>query len=191
LIQRMRCIYKQTKTNNIMAEKIILKARIAGIDFAPVITSEAGISTAVWEAQPLTLKDDEVSVVEADPTESEVFSHENDSPEDYELTGTGLSCVGTFIKATIDQMADLLGGTVSGTGATTMYSHPGTKTMLNKAIRYRLKNGGAIIIPCAKGSVQFNAKFSADGLLKLPFKFKALVQTGYNVDLIIKDTVTV
>ena len=171
-------------------EKIILKARVAGVDFADVITSEAGVATAVWEEQPLTLKDDEISIVEADPTATEVYSHENDSPEDYDVMGTGLTAVGTFINATYAQMTALMGGSVSGTGAETLYLHPGTKPVLNKAIRYRLKVGGAIILPDAKGSVQFNGKLSADGLLKLPFKFRALVQPDFNTDLIIQDTFT-
>jgi len=81
-----------------MAEKIILKARVAGIDFAPVITSAAGLTTAVWEEQPLTLKDDEVSITEGDATESMVYSHENDAPEDVDYTGVGLSSQGSFIK---------------------------------------------------------------------------------------------
>ena len=173
-----------------MAEKILLKARVAGIDFAPVITSAAGLTTAVWEEQPLTLKDDEVSLTEAEATESVVYSHENDAPEDVDYTGAGVSAVGTFIKATFDQMAALMGGDVTGADATAIYAHPGSKTVLETAIRYRLKNGGAIIVPCAKGVVSWNSKLSADGLAKLPFKFKCLVQSGYNVDFAIQDTAT-
>ena len=171
-------------------EKTILKARVAGIDFAPVITSAAGLATAVWVEQPLTLKDDEVSITEADPTQSEVYSHENDAPEDLEITGTGISAVGSFIKAAYDEMVALLGGAVTGTGTTTKYSHSTTKLVLNKAIRFRLINGGSIVLVNAKGSVQFNAKATADGVMKFPFKFRGLATTGYDVDFIIEDTFT-
>jgi hypothetical protein len=79
-------------------ERLILKARVDGIDFAPVIASVDGLKTAVWKDQAITLRDDEVSVTEGDPEESEIFSHENDAPEDYDISGSGLSVVGSFIK---------------------------------------------------------------------------------------------
>lgn len=157
-----------------MAERTIMKARIEGIDFADVIANTAGLATATWTEQPLTLRDDEVSIVEGDPTESETFSHENDAPEDYDITGTGVTAVGTFIKATFAQMAALLGGEVSGTGETAKYLHGASKAVLNKAIRFRLKRGGSIIIPNAKGFVLLNVNAGFDGVLKHPFKFKAL-----------------
>ncbi|MDL2254966.1 hypothetical protein LJC38_00090 [Parabacteroides sp. OttesenSCG-928-K15] len=168
-----------------MAERIILKARVDGIDLADVITSEAGIDTATWEAQPVTLRDDEVSIVENDPEEDETFSHENDAPEDYDISGTGMTAVGSFIKASYEQMAELLGGKTAGEDAAKKYLHSSKKLVLEKAIRFRLKNGGSIIIPCAKGSVQFNANMGFDGLLKFPFRFRALTQTGFDTDLVI------
>ena len=157
-----------------MAERIIAKARVAGIDFADVIAAAAGIPTAVWEEQPVTLRDDEVSIVEGDPTEDEIFSHENDAAEDYDASGTGISATGSFIKATYDQMAALMGGSVTGEGAAAQYFHSASKLILSKAIRFRLKNGGSVIIPNAKGFVQLNLNAGFDGVLKHPFRFKAL-----------------
>lgn len=167
-----------------MAEKILLKARVAGIDFADPITSEAGVATAEWKEQPVTLRDDEVSITEGDPTENEVYSHENDSPEDYDLQGTGLSAVGSFIKCDRKQLAELMGGKVSGEGDAARYFHSTKKVMLEKAIRFRLKNGGELIIPFAKGSVQLNSNNGADGLIKYPFRFRALAQKDFDCDLI-------
>lgn len=168
-----------------MAERLIVKARVAGIDFADVITAEAGIATASWEELPVTLRDDEVSITEADPEEQETFSHENDSPEDYDLTGKGLTAVGSFIKATFEQMVDLMGGSVSGTAEAKKYLHSANKLILNKAIRFRLKNGGSIIIPNAKGSVQLNINATSTGVLKHPFRFKSIAQSAFDCDLII------
>jgi len=166
-------------------ERLILKARVDGIDFADVITSEAGIDAAEWEEQPVTLREDEVSIVEGEPEESEIKSHENDAPEDYYIAGTGLTATGTFIKATYEQMAGLMGGSVKGLGEAAKYLHPSKKQVLERAVRFRLKNGGAIIIPYAKGSVQMNANIGFDGVLKFPFRFKALAQTDFDSDLII------
>ena len=168
----------------------LLKARISGIDFAPVIATQAGLAGAVWTEQPLTLRDDEVSIVEGDPTEEEVFSHENDSPEDYDITGAGVTAVGSFIKATLDELATILGGSVSGASPNGVYTHSAKKALINKAIRFRLKNGGAIIIPNAKGYVLFNANVGTTGIVKYPFKFKALAQSGWDADFLIQETAT-
>lgn len=168
-----------------MAEKLILKARVAGIDFADVITSEEGIETATWVEQPLTLRDDEVSIKEADPTEDDLFSNENDAPEDVDFSGGGTSAVGSFIKADLAQLVDLMGGKISTTNAN-RYMHSSKKNILTRAVRFRLKDGGSIILPCAKGSVQFSSTNNYDGVQKYPFRFVALSQTGFEYDLIIE-----
>jgi hypothetical protein len=166
-------------------ERLILKARVDGIDFAPVITTLDDIEKVAWVEQPVTLRDDEVSITEGDPEEREIYSHENDAPEDYDVTGGGLSCVGSFIGASYDQMAALMGGSVTGEKGSETYLHSSKKRILEKAIRFRLKNGGSLIIPCAKGTVQFNVNAGKDGLLKCPFKFRALAQNGFDTDLIV------
>jgi len=170
-----------------MAEKLLLKIRCDGIDTANVITSAAGIASALWEEQPLSLRDDELSIVEQDPDEEEVFSHENDAAEDYDITGNGMLAVGSFIKASYQQMADLLGGKVSGTGADQMFIKSAKKTTINKAFRFRLKGGGYLIIPNAKGYVNLSANLGAtDGRLKFPFSLRAIAQTGFDCDIILK-----
>ena len=171
-----------------MAERIILKARIAGVDFANVIESEADLDTiqeSDWTAQPVTLRDDEISIVEGEPDESEVFSHENDAPEDYDVAGTGVTAVGSFIKATFAEMATLMGGEATTVGSKPAYLHSSAKKVIETAIRFRLKNGGAIIIPYAKGGVQFNANAGYDGVMKFPFRFRALAQKDWGVDLVV------
>lgn len=167
-----------------MAEIVLLKARVAGVDFADPITSKADVETATWVEQPVTLRDDEISITEGEPTESEIYSHENDSPEDYDLQGAGLSLVGSFIKCSREQLVGLMGGEVVGTGDAARFFHSTKKLMLEKAVRFRLKNGGEIIVPLAKGSVQLNSNNGADGLIKYPFRFKALAQKDFDCDLI-------
>ncbi len=166
-------------------ERIILKARVDGIDFAAPITIVADIATAVWVPQPVTLRDDEVSVIEDDPQTYEIVSHENDAPEDFEVAGSGIRAVGSFIKATFAQMVTLMGGSLNGSGTTSMYLHSTRKTTLNKAVRFRLKDGSQLILPNAKGSVQLSAKVGYDGLLKYPFMFRSLAQSTMDADFII------
>jgi len=168
-----------------MAENILLKVRIAGIAFADPITTAAGLATATWEDQPLTLRDDEVSIVEDDPDEKEVFSHENDSAEDYDITGKGLSAKGSFIKMTRAQMVDLIGGATVGVDAAMKFHKSARKLTLNKAIKFTLKSGDTMIAPNAKGFVLINAGLGVDGVQKYPWKFKLLQASAeWDCDLV-------
>jgi hypothetical protein len=170
-----------------MAERTILKARVESIEFAEPIKSESELTSSVtWVKQPLTLRDDEVSITEADPESKEVYSHENDAPEDYDLIGGGLTIAGSFINADYNEIASLLGGEVTGTGDATMFKRKAKKTPLNKAIRFTLKDGSTIIIPNAKGYVLLNLNAGSDGILKFPFSFKAMAQQDFNYDIIIR-----
>lgn len=170
-----------------MSERSKLKLRVSGIDQAPVITSEEGLKAAPWERWPLTLRDDEVSITEEDPEEEEVFSHENDAPEDYDISGSGMNAVGTFILVTMEELVDLLGGKLSDDKKS--FLKASKKVAIEKAIRFRLKGGGWVVIPKAKGYVLYNANMSAQGgRFRLPFKFRALAQTGFDYDLIMNMT---
>lgn len=181
-----------------MSEIVRAKLRVAGVDFAATFATDAALAAAVWTEQPLTLKDDEISMVEADPTEDAVYTHELDTPVDVDYVGALTSFVGSFVKATFDQMAVLLGGTASGTGDTAVYKHSGIKKIHDTAIRIRLKDGGAVIIPKARGTVQYNGTYGAEnGRLKLPFKFTPIVQAGYvdtnsePIDFLIQNKATI
>lgn len=168
-----------------MAENILLKVRVSSIAFADPITLAAGLATAVWEDQPLTLRDDELSIVEEDPDETEVFSHENDTAEDYDISGKGLAAKGSFIKMTRAQMADLLGGAVVGIDAAMKLHKSARKVVLNKAIKFTLKSGDTMIAPNAKGFVLLNSGLGVDGVQKFPWKFKLLQASAeWDCDLV-------
>ena len=168
-----------------MAENILIKARVAEIHFADPITSAAGLDTADWEKQPLTLRDDEVVIAEEDPEESEVFSHENDAAEDYDIIGTGLTASGSFIKVGYDDLVKLLGGVKQGAAPDARFHKSAKKVMLSKAVKFTLKGGGEIIIPNAKGYVNTNLSLGYGGVSKFPFRFKALVAaSNWDVDII-------
>lgn len=168
-----------------MAENIILKARIAKMQMANPITEAAQLEGLVWEDLPITLRDDEIAIVEGEPTEDEVFSHENDAVEDYDIAGTGIKATGSFIKVTYEDLAKLLGGTKAGTSPNFKFHKSAKKLLLNKALRYELKGGGEIIIPNAKGYVLTNLSVGFGGKSKFPFKFAALpASSDWNCDII-------
>lgn len=174
-----------------MAEKLRTKIRCIGMDKADVITSAAGVATAVWQPLPLTLRADQLVITPGNVTENEVQSHENDISEDYDAIGTGRAATGSFIKATMAAMKELLGGATVGEGDDVMFLKSGKLSIMNQAIRFRLKDGGAIIIPNAQGYIDIDVNAGAtDGLLKCPFKFQSLAQDGFDCDLIIQNKAT-
>lgn len=168
-----------------MAESLYLKVRVEKIEMSDPIVSAAGVATAVWEELPLTLRDDEILIADADPEESEVFSHENDAAEDYDIVGKGTNVSGSFIKATRAQLVDLMGGTSVGADAATRIHRSASRLLLNKSLKFTLKGGGDIIVPNAKGFVMLSASVGFGGVTKYPFRFKALVAASdWDVDVI-------
>jgi|GEM_PF-1452817 hypothetical protein len=163
-------------------EKTSVKYVVDGIDFAEeLITSFEGIAGTTWVPQPLTLRDDAVEIVEGDPEEDEIYSHENDAPEDYEITGTGITASGSFIKATVEQLIELLGGVNTGTA----FQKSAKKIMFEKSIRFRFKNGGYAVIPKGRGYVLLNLNVGRDGRAKFPFVIKALAPDGWDCDIVL------
>lgn len=154
-----------------MAEKIIARLRVKETHFAPPISAEADIATAVWKEQPLTYRDDELIIAEEEPEETELYSHENDPAEDIEIIGQGLTARGTFIMATREQMAELMGGTTSGVDAEMKYQRSTQKKVLETAIKFLCYDGTEVIIPRAKGAVTMNVALGKGGLGRFPFKF--------------------
>lgn len=157
-----------------MAEKIIAKLRVTKTEFADPIEAFDAVATATWTVQPLTYREDVVDIVEGDPEEDELYSHENDSPEDSDVVGAGVTAKGSFIKATRTQMVELMGGKTSGENENLKYQHAAKKVMLNKAIRFTCVDGTEVIIPNAKGYVLLNLAIGKGGLGKFPFSFKCL-----------------
>lgn len=167
-------------------ENIYLKTRVSKIEMSDPITSAAGLLTAVWEELPLTLRDDEILISDVEPEETEVFSHENDAAEDYDIVGKGTGVTGSFIKATRAQLVDLFGGVSAGADAAMRLQRSAKKILLNKGLKFTLTNGGDVIIPNAKGYINLNAGLGYSGKTKYPFKFKALVASStWDCDIII------
>lgn len=164
-----------------MAELILLKARVEKMEMSVPLTAAAQIATTEWEDLPLTLRDDMVSIVEGEPEESEVFSHENDAAEDYDVAGTGMTATGSFIKATVARLVALMGGAQTGD----KYDKSAKTLLLNKALRLTLKGGGVIVIPNAKGTVRTDLNVGYGGVSKFPFRFK-LLQASPEWDCVIQ-----
>lgn len=164
-----------------MGESIGVKMRVVKIEQSDPITAVADLATAEWDELPLTLRDDTVLIEDEDPEEQEVFSHENDAAEDYQIAGQGTTITGSFIKVKKQRLVELLGGTF----ADGVYQRSAKRISLNKALRFTDANGNTIVIPNAKGFVKTSADVGYSGNVKFPFKFKALAASPeWNVDMI-------
>ncbi len=151
-----------------MAENIFVKAKITGMQMADPITEEGQLDSVTWEDLPLTLRDDVIEISEEEPQEEEIFSHENDTAEEYEVSGGGLRVKGSFIRLNYDDLVKLVGGQK----VNDRFHHSSSKLMLNKALRFNFKTGKEIIIPNAKGYVQTNLAVGYGGTSKFPFNFR-------------------
>lgn len=164
-----------------MAESLKARLLVVGIDFtSSAVTDKASADAATWEAQPLTLRDDELILQEATPEEDEVFSHELDPAVDYGITGASITATGSFIMPTVDQLVALFGGSKSGTA----FLKGTTKILIEKAMRFRFQGGGWVVLTRAKGFVTWNMDIGRGGRVKFPFSFKALAPQSGGADLI-------
>lgn len=166
-------------------ENLGIKLRVEKIQMAEPIKRKEDLASVAWEDCPLTLRDDALDLGEDDPQEEVTYSHENDAPEDYSIAGSGVTLVGSFIKATRDQLLKYLGGEKAGAAATERLQKSAKKILLEKAIKITLKGGGDVVIPRAKGYVLLKASYGYGGVTKFPFKFKALqASTAWDCDII-------
>lgn len=162
-------------------EKLKIKLLVEGIDSTDdAVTDLTTANAATWKEEPLTLRDDEVIIQEADMTEEEIYSHENDDPEDVDYTEGATEATGSFTRPTLDQLVGLMGGKKIDTA----YIKPKRKLIVDRPLRFRLRGGGFVVLPRAKGYVIFNMGLGRNSRAKFPFKFKALVPSGGETALI-------
>lgn len=168
-----------------MAEKLLAKMRVKKIEMANPITEYADIATASWVETPLTLRDDELRIYEEEPEEDELYSHENDAPEDTDVVGAGLRATGTFIKASRAEMVTLMGGTTEGTGDAIKYVHSATKLVLKKAFRFTMQDDSVVVAPNASGYVNMDLNIGKGGRAAFPFNFRLLkASPTWDADLV-------
>lgn len=169
-----------------MAEKLLAKMRVKKIEMASPITNYADIATASWVETPLTLRDDELRIYEEEPEEDELYSHENDAPEDTDVVGAGLRATGTFIKASRAEMVTLMGGATEGTGDDIKYVHSATKLVLKKALRCTMQDDSVVVIPNASGYVNMDLNIGKGGRAAFPFNFRLLkASPTWDADLVV------
>lgn len=166
-----------------MAVDIKARLRVKEIYMSDPITKSADVGTAAWgDKLPVTLRDDEVLIVEGEPEEDPVYSHEHDAPEEVDYIGQGLTATGSFIRVTRNQLVELMGGEVNSG----KYEHSATKLQLNKALRFVCADNSEVIVPNASGFVNMSLSLGKSGTSKFPFSFKCLrASSDWDVDIIL------
>lgn len=147
-----------------MAEQRIIG--LAGIDYAAVPASGVPVS---WTALGATYRD-EATLAEADPTETEHYSNEDDDPIEVSLIGGKKTIAFSLIDYTPSVMATWLGGTVSGTGDTEAWNAPDTKFSGEKSFRLRSRDGKYITFPRVKFHATVDWTMSPNGIAKIKVK---------------------
>lgn len=154
-------------------ESLKIKWRVAGIDFSDdaTIKDKATANAAVWVTAPKTLRDDELVITPPTVNKNPIYSHESDAPEENEYTiGDPRNIAGSFIKMTIDQIVDLVGGKKDGT----VYILEDTLKILERAIRIRFQGGGWVVYPRVEGFVQLDMNVGQNSRVKAPFDLTPL-----------------
>lgn len=93
-----------------------------------------------------TDRDSPVTMVEADPTIDRLYAHEIDTPLDTEVTGGESPFIFTVVDPDLATMAEIFGGTVTGTGSTATYSMPSTKVIKRQTVKITPKKGLIVTI---------------------------------------------
>ncbi|MDH6310591.1 hypothetical protein M2451_003319 [Dysgonomonas sp. PFB1-18] len=162
-------------------EKIRVKWRVAGIDFSDNtdIVDKATALAAEWKTAPDTLRDDELLITPPTINKTPIYSHEADSPVENEITiGDPRNIAGSFIRMTIAQLVELIGGNSDGTA----YLMEDVLKILQKAIRIRFQGGGWVVYPRVEGYVLLDMNVGYNSRVKAPFDFTPLVPaTGGNI----------
>lgn len=151
-----------------MSEKLKVKIRVAAIAFSDdlAIVDKATALAAVWKTAPETLRDDELLITPATVNKNPIMSHESDTPVETDITiGDPSAITGSFIRMTLDQLVEMIGGTKDGT----VYKISNVLKILNKAILIKFQGGGWVVYPRVQGYVQLDMNVGANGRIKAPF----------------------
>lgn len=117
----------------------VLTRGLAIIEYA--LLAADGTPGTVWRTLGLTDRDSAVTQVEADPTKDMLYSHEKDTPLDVEYTAGERPVLFSLINPTLESRAILVGGSVTGTGATAVLNMPESRVPFRCALRVLPKKG--------------------------------------------------
>lgn len=117
---------------------------------------------------------DTAELVRDDPEVTEIYSEENDEPEEVLETKGPAKLRWSLMNVTPEEAVKVLGGTVTGTGDTAEYEAPAVKAAIEKSIKITTKSNLVISIPRAKIYAKENFQFRKKGVLLIDVEARIL-----------------
>jgi hypothetical protein len=137
------------------------------VEFGDIAT-DGGVATT-FSALGLTFKDT-FEILEADPTETDFFSEENDDPELSITTKGALTMKFQLMNFDAESIAELKGGSV----ASDIYSADSFTINIEKSVKVTPKEGFIFTIPRAKITAKFTGKLSKSELMNIEVMIKVM-----------------
>lgn len=137
------------------------------VEFGDIAT-DGGVATT-FGSLGLTFKDT-FDILEADPTETDFFSEENDDPELSITTKGALTMKFQLMDYDAESIAELKGGSV----ASDIYSADSFTINIEKSVKVTPKQGFIFMIPRAKITAKFMGKLAKTELVTIEVTIKVL-----------------
>lgn len=147
------------------------------------VAGDGGMGTTLAELG-VTYRDT-AELVQEDAESTEHFSEEFDEPVETIDTKGPTTVKWSIIDCTPATLAEVLGGEVTGSGATAKWEAPSTAENIEKSIKITPKVGMPISIPRAKINAKINYKLARTGILLVEITAKVLTPKKENTASII------
>lgn len=150
-----------------MSTKVI--KGIAGIDMAPIPVGGGMALAADFVSVGSTYRD-EAKLTEADPAEVEHYSNECDDPVEADVVGGKKEITFALTDFSPVNLQKHLGGTVTGVAPDDKWEAPAVKTITERALRVRSRNGKYMLFTRVALSGKVDYDLSPKGIAKVMVK---------------------
>jgi hypothetical protein len=156
------------------------ETRSIGLTYIKVgeIAQDGGMGTSL-SALGVTYQDT-AELVQDDPEITNIYSEENDEPEEVIETQGPKKLKWSIMNYDPDQLIRVLGGTSTGNSPNKVWSAPISKTPIELSIEILTKKGVLLQIPRAKITAKINFQFRKKGVALVDIEATILTPTKTN-----------
>lgn len=141
------------------------------------IAGDGGMGTSLT-ALGVTYQDT-AELIREDPDITEIYSEENDEPEEVLETKGPIRLRWSILNVDPDEVVRVLGGEVTGTSPK-VYNSPVSKDPIELSVEIETRTGLKIQIPRAKINAKENFQFRKKGVLLIDIEARVLTPTKAN-----------
>lgn len=117
---------------------------------------------------------DTAEITQADPEVIEHFSEENDEPEEIDEIKGATTITWSVMDCNPDTLAQVLGGIVTGTGATRKWEAPASSVLIERSVKITPRQGLPISFPRVKISAKVNYRLARNGIFLVEIRGRVL-----------------